>query len=351
MAADVMGERVKLLLPYEEKKIASSLDNRQKQDWGHRLINPEAFYATTKGKDINVCVIDTGVAKSHPDLSANIKKTFNPYEQEWPEDRVGHGTHTAGIVAAIDNDIGVIGIAPECNLFIAKGLDDDGFGDWNKIAACIHWAVKEGADIINMSLGDPNEPPALVHEAIQYATSKGVIIVAAAGNDPNSRPSKPTNNDLAYPARYPEVIAVAALDKKGNMAYFSHRSKLLQIIAPGVDIYSTFPPKNYAMLSGTSQAAPIIAGVVALLRAAHPSEMSNYKDALVMLNQISKEHRISNIGGISAGIPEFANASVQNMGEVVECSLDEETLNKFEHYDWEWEGDNFVSKNFGVYDE
>jgi hypothetical protein len=105
------------------------------------------------------------------------------------------------------------------------------------------------------------------------------------------------------------------------------------------------------MLSGTSQAAPMIAGVIALLKAAHPSEIKNYKDALVMLNEISKDHKVGNIGGgISVGVPEFANAAVQSIGEGVKCDLDEETLDKFEPYDWEWEGDAFVSRSFGVYD-
>jgi len=352
MAADMQGERVKLLFPYEEKKFASALDGGQKRDWGHSLINPDAFYSTTKGKGVKVCVIDTGIAKSHPDLSDNIKKTFNPYDKEWPEDRVGHGTHCAGIIGAIDNDIGVIGIAPECDLYIAKGLDNNGFGDWDKIAACIHWAVKEGADIINMSLGDSNEPPEIVHNAIKYAASKGVIIVAAAGNDPNSRPSKPTHNDLAYPARYPEVIAVAALDKKGNLAYFSHRSKFLKAIAPGVDIYSCYPPKNYAMLSGTSQAAPMVSGVLSLLKAAEKDGIKNYKDAIVKLSGISDNNKIVNISrGITAGVPGFANVLVQSLGEEVDCALDDEWMKKFENFDWDWEGGNFVSHSLGVYDE
>jgi subtilisin family serine protease len=352
MSADILSERIKLLLPYEEKRFAASLSTGQKKDWGYSLINPEAIYSKTKGKDINVCIIDTGIAKSHPDLAGNIKKTFNPYEKEWPEDRVGHGTHVAGIVGALDNSIGVIGIAPECNLFIAKGLDDNGFGDWEKIAACIQWAVKEGAHIINMSLGDPNEPPEIVHNAIKFAASKGVIVVAAAGNDPNSKPSKPTVKDLAYPARYEEVIAVAALDKKGNLAYFSHRGKLLSAIAPGVEIYSCYPPKNYALLSGTSQAAPMISGVLALLKASYPSEINNYKDAIAKLQDISKDNIVASAGrDLRIGVPKFANVSVQSIGEELNCYLDEETMENFEDFDWKWKGKKFISENLGVYDE
>ena len=352
MSVNISSERIKLLFPYEEKRLASSLSSGQRKDWGYCLINPEAIYPQTKGKDINVCLIDTGAAKSHPDLAGNIKKTFNPYDQEWPEDRVGHGTHCAGIVGAIDNTIGIIGIAPECNLFIAKGLDDSGFGDWNKIAACIQWAVNEGAHIINMSLGDPNEPPEIVHNAIQFAVSKGVIVVAAAGNDPNSNPSSPTELDLSYPAKYEEVIAVAALDKQGNMAYFSQRSKLLSAIAPGVDIYSCFPPKGYALLTGTSQAAPMISGVLALLLARNPGTINSYKDALVKLREISKDQIIVNAGrDLRVGLPKFANVSVQSIGEKVECKLNPETIEKLENFDWKWQDGKFISENLGVYDE
>jgi len=261
-------------------------------------------------------------------------------------------THCAGIIGAIDNDIGVIGIAPECNLFVAKGLDDNGFGDWEKIAACIQWAVNEGADIINMSLGDPNEPPEIVHNTIKFAVSKGVIIVAAAGNDPNSKPSKPTSNELAYPARYDEVIAVAALDKKGNIAYFSHRSKLLDFIAPGVDIYSCYPPKNYAMLSGTSQAAPMISGVLALLKAKNPEDIKTYKDAIFKLQEISKNHLIASAGiGLKVGVPEFANVSVESMGEKMIIELPDKIVKNLEDFDWQWKGGKFISENMGVYDE
>jgi len=136
------------------------------------------------------------------------------------------------------------------------------------------------------------------------------------------------------------------------MAYFSHRSKFLKAIAPGVDIYSCYPPKNYAMLSGTSQAAPMVSGVLSLLKAAEKDGIKNYKDAIVKLSGISDNNKIVNISrGITAGVPGFANVLVQSLGEEVDCALDDEWMKKFENFDWDWEGGNFVSHSLGVYDE
>lgn len=340
-----MFDRIKLLPDFEVKNLATSLNSSQKLDWGRELIDAKDFYGKTKGKGIKVCVIDTGAPRNHPDLEGAIVDTFNPYENEYPLDRCGHGSHVAGTIGARDNNIGTIGIAPECELLIAKGLDDDGFGDWAKIGTCIQWAVHSGAQIINMSLGDPNEPPEIIKTAIQWAASKGVIIVAAAGNDPNSDSSHPTINDVSFPARYEECIAVAAMDKDKKLAFFSHRGKALDAVAPGVDIYSTYKNNNYAILTGTSQAAPIISGILALLMAYKPDSIKNYKDAIKELSLISKNQEIvaEYTGNYNVGVPSFANVSIQSMNDDSITELDKDIVKDLETFDWKWEGNTFSS--------
>lgn len=341
-----MKDKIKLLPDFEVKSLASSLSSDQKSDWGRELIGAKNFYGKTKGKGIRVCVIDTGAPKNHPDLAGAIVNTFNPYENEYPLDRCGHGSNVASIIGSRDNNIGTIGIAPECDLLIAKGLDDDGFGDWVKIGACIQWAVHNNAHIINMSLGDMNEPPGMIKSAIQWATSKGVIIVAAAGNDPNSDSTHPTPNDVSFPARYDECIAVGAIDKDKKLAFFSHRGKSLDAVAPGVDIYGCYKNNNYAVLTGTSQASPIISGVIALLMAYKPESIKNYKDAIRELAIISTDQNIvaEYTGNYTAGLPHFANVSAQSLNEDLQIELDPSVVECLETFDWKWDGSVFSSK-------
>ena len=225
----------------------------QISNWGNQLIHPEAIWRITKGRNINVCIIDTGCDDTHPDLKDNVTVKFDPYGGNG-DDHNFHGTHVASICGAIDNNFGVVGVAPECSLMIAKGLDDNGRGDWAKIAQCIQWATQNGAHIINMSLGSNNKPSQILHDAIKWATSKGVIVVAAAGNDPTARPDRFSNISTAYPAKYPEVIAVAATDPQGNLAYFSQGDEDVHTAAPGIDIYGCYRNHGYAKLTGTSQA-------------------------------------------------------------------------------------------------
>lgn len=158
-------------------------------------------------------------------------------------------------MAAIDNEEGMIGVAPEAELYIAKVLNDDGSGVFNNVIAGIDWAILMGVDIISMSLGAPSEPPEGLYHAILRARSAGITIFSATGNN---------NGEICWPAQYKEVIAVSAIDKFDNRAQFSNFGLKNEIIAPGVDILSTYPNNSYARLSGTSMATPIIAGAAAL---------------------------------------------------------------------------------------
>lgn len=344
-----MDNRVKLLPDFKVKNYATMLDASQKSDWGRDLVGAKDFYGKTKGKGIKICIADSGCAHNHPDLEGAIVDYFNPYCNEYPVDGCGHGTHVAGIIGARDNSIGTIGIAPECDLYIAKALDDSGFGDWGRIAACIQWGVHKECNIINLSLGDLNEPPGIIKSAIQWAASKGVIVVCAAGNDPNSDFEHPTTNDVTFPARYDECIAVAALDKSKKLAYFSNRGKSLDAVEPGVDIYSTWKNNNYAMLTGSSQAAPIVSGIIALLMAAYPGKIKNYLDAIRELAAMSKNQDVvaEYTGNYTVGVPSFANVSAQSVS-MPQVELDPDIVKGLEAFDWEWQGNKLVSKSQGI---
>lgn len=229
-------------------------------DWGVSVVQAPQMWSLTKGEGIKVAVLDTGVDKNHPDLAPNIKMGMNfttPDASDF-QDRNGHGTHCAGVIAGVDNQIGVIGVAPKSELYIGKVLGDNGSGDFLSIIKGIDWAISQKVDIISMSLGASGDPGNAFHDAFKRARAAGIVIVAASGNE---------NTKVGYPAAYEECIAVGAIDQSLNRAGFSNFGPELDIVAPGVDIYSTYPVNRYAKLSGTSMATPTVAGVVALIQA------------------------------------------------------------------------------------
>jgi subtilisin family serine protease len=226
-------------------------------DWGLTAYHIPDHWKATRGKNIKVAVLDTGIDEAHPDLKDAIDDARDFTRSRFgPIDRHGHGTHTAGTMGARQNDIGVVGVAPDCRLLIGKVLGDDGSGSSATVAAGIDWACDAGADVISLSLGSP-EPDDTLLAAVQRAASKGKFIIAAAGNDGR-------DNSVNYPARWRDTIAVAAVDANGQVADFSSRGPEVDIAAPGENILSTWPNGGYAKLSGTSMATPFIAGVVAL---------------------------------------------------------------------------------------
>jgi len=325
-----------LLFPFIEqdtKTYAQMMQMGQVNDWGIKLLRPESMWSLTRGKGVKVCVVDTGCDLEHPDLKANIIGYFNAYSGHVEDKVSGHGTHVAGIIAAADNHIGTIGVAPEASLLISKGLTDEGQGEWTKIAQAIQWGIKEGADIVNLSLGSNNAPPQILHDVIKWAVSKGVIVVAASGNDISAKPGKRSNLKTAYPARYPEVIAVAAIDKNLNLAYFAQTDENVSVLAPGTEIYSTWKNGGYAKLTGTSQASPMIAGACALLKAYYKEQITNYKDMLYRIQTIAEtnynlDHISHNIG---IGVPDFGNIELEELQQNIE--IDPEIFSIFENAD------------------
>lgn len=225
--------------------------------WSISMISADKVPST--GKGVKVAILDTGIDSSHPDLRGAVKGGYNAVgNSRSVRDRNGHGTHVAGIIASRKNRLGIRGIAPEVDLYAVKVLDDRGSGKVSDLIEGIEWAVQNKMDVINMSVGTKENNQTL-REAVQNAARAGVIMVAAAGNN------GPSPNTVLYPAKYAEVISVGAVSKDRKIADFSARGAEVDIVAPGKDIYSTWPGGGYKTLSGTSMAAPHVTGVVAQL--------------------------------------------------------------------------------------
>lgn|GEM_PF-703986 len=269
-------------------------DPKYSEQWSlHNSQAPEAW-DRARGKGVRIAIIDSGIDTKHPDLAPNIDRkadgsvngynafhnTANypvrdPYYETdpLPRDLNGHGTHVAGIAAAPANGQGVTGVAPEATIIPVKVLDKNGLGDEAGIADGIRWAADNGADIINLSFGGP-ETGYVIRDAVSYARSKGVVIVAAAGNS--------GLGTVEYPAALNGVISVAASNRANGLAFFSSFGPGLDVTAPGAGIISTLPtydtesanegfPRNYGMMSGTSMASPFVSGLAALVLAQDPS--------------------------------------------------------------------------------
>jgi thermitase len=232
-------------------------DPRFGEQWGLIKTRFEDAWSSTLGSGVRIAIVDTGAAVGHPDLEGNIASQYDFRNDDGTaEDPNGHGTHVAGIAAAMTrNGRGVAGGCPKCKLLIAKVLGSDGVGGAADIAEGIIWSADKGAKVINVSIGGEHNADTL-KKAIAYATRKGAVVVAAAGNDRTSTPQ--------YPAAYPAVIAVAATNQDDRRASFSNYGDWVDVAAPGVGVLSTVP-SSYDSFSGTSVAAPHVSALAGLL--------------------------------------------------------------------------------------
>lgn len=226
-------------------------------NWGLQKIKATAVWNKTKGQSIKIAVLDTGIDLRHPDLKENIKGGYNATDpRKSIQDDNGHGTHVAGIIAAVDNKIGIIGAAPEADLYIVKVLDKFGEGYLSDVIDGLGWVVRrQGVRVINMSFGTRVDSISF-REAVKKVDEFGTIQVAAAGN---------TKEFIDYPAAYAEVIAVGATDKDNSIPDWSAKGGKIDLLAPGVSIYSTYLNSGYKTRSGTSMSASYVSGVVALI--------------------------------------------------------------------------------------
>lgn len=239
-------------LPKFEQKTAA----KGEQPWGVVRVNAEgAWNRGIDGRGVKVAVVDTGIDCAHPDLAANCAGGYNAIDSgKPPMDDNSHGTHVAGTIAGAKDGKGVVGVAPAARLYAVKVLDGDGGGSLTSIVKGIVWTGRNGIQVANMSLGSP-VGSVFMRLAVAYAKSKGVAIIAAAGNSGGS---------VGYPAAYEDTIAVAAADSDDKLAEFSSRGKQVDFIAPGVDVESSVPGGKYDRYSGTSMATPHMTGLAAL---------------------------------------------------------------------------------------
>lgn len=233
--------------------------------WGIFRIYAQLAWEKSTGSTIKVAILDTGIDLDHPDLQGNIKGNVNlikPHKSG--DDDKGHGTHVAGVVAALDNNIGVIGVGPDISLYAVKVLNKKGQGWLSDLIDGLNWCINNKMQVINMSFGSLKDNESF-HEAIIEAHAAGLTQVASAGNNGEYRGA------IEYPAKYPETIAVSAVDQYENFAPFSSFGPEIDLTAPGVDIKSTYKKSAYITLSGTSMSSPHVAGVVALMLTTPPA--------------------------------------------------------------------------------
>lgn len=235
--------------------------------WGVARIDADAVVQTgIKGTGIKVAILDSGIDYNHPELVDNYKGGYNfAYDNNDPFDdtmsgytKSGHGTHVAGIIGARENGTGVVGVAPDVSLYAVKVLNGGLSGDVSDIIAGIEWAIENKMQIISMSIGSALFSQAL-KDACDKAAQAGIVLVAAAGNFNEAY--------IDYPAAFDSVIAVTATRPDDTRPMYNYGPEM-ELAAPGVNIKSTIPGGGYGYLTGTSQAAPHVAGVVALLLSA-----------------------------------------------------------------------------------
>ena len=238
--------------------------------WNIRLIYAPQAWRLSKGAGVRVAVVDTGIANNHPDLQVYGGVSFVNGVTSWNDDN-GHGTHVAGIIAAKDNGTGIVGVAPHARLYAVKVLNRNGSGSLSSVLNGLIWCGRARMHIVNLSLGSTPNPDsfsmstfnrAYEHVGLLLRRRYGVLLVAAAGN----RGGRPVSD----PARCPSYLAVGAIDSGRRLAPFSSIGYQVELCAPGVNIISNFPPNGFRRLSGTSMAAPHVAGVAALVKARRP---------------------------------------------------------------------------------
>jgi thermitase len=272
LSSSIQASGLARYLEPNRKYVTQSVPNDRDwiEQWGPLKIQADWAWNTTVGNSsILVAVIDTGIDYNHPDLIAN----YVPLGYNWvnndtdPMDDNGHGTHCAGIIAAtINNSLGIAGLA-QVRIMAEKGLDWTGTGYEDDIANAIIHAVDQGANILSNSWGG-YESSHLVLDAIRYAHSQGVLVVAAAGNDASVAKH--------YPAAYDEVIGVTATGRDDSPAWFTNYGDWIELAAPGVEIYSTLRNSVYGLKSGTSMACPHVSGVAALIWSRFPNATSEW---------------------------------------------------------------------------
>jgi subtilisin len=268
-------------------------------DWGMLDLHIPAAHQSTMGEDIKIGIIDSGKSE-HYDIQENIQGASNFSTSNIVNDKCGHSTVVSGIIAATKNDEGIVGVAPKAQIYFAKALDDAGAGSTAAMTQSIKWCIEQKVDIISISAGMFFDFKPL-HAIIQEAYKQNIILIAAAGNTSNK------HYDVAFPAKYPEVIGVAAYDQRRMTAKFSSRGINVFCAMPGVDVYSTWINNEYATMSGTSFSCPYLSGICALILSKHrknPNSLTPCNTPKQMMEHLEKysikldEHNATGFGTI-----------------------------------------------------
>ncbi len=269
------------LLPYiREDVYGLNPNDGQFYGWEINKFDIPSLWRKTKGEGVKVAVIDTGCDLTHHDLKNNMLEGKNFVEiGKPPMDRNGHGSHVAGTIAASDNNLGMVGVAPKAKIIPIKALGDKGGGNLNDVCKGIDWACENGADIITMSLGSPAGHAQLA-ASLKNAAAKNVLLFCAAGNAGEHTP-------IMYPAKYPESIAIGAIDINMNRTNFTCAGEELEFLSPGKDIFSCVPG-GYAKMSGTSMSNPFASGYAALVLSYYKKKFSK-KECVELFKQSVKD--------------------------------------------------------------
>jgi subtilisin len=243
--------------------------------WGVDRIDADlAWPGGNTGRGVKVAILDTGIDYDHPDLAVAGGVNFvgvkdgSTAAADW-NDNHGHGTHCAGIVAALNNTAGTVGVAPEALVYGVKVLADNGSGYTSDIIQGLDWCAANGIKVVSLSLGGGGTTS--LKNACDRAYARGVLVVAAAGNSAGA---------VSYPAAYSSVVAVSATDSRNLLASFSNYGSKIELAAPGVGVYSTYKNGGYATMSGTSMACPHVAGAAALAWASGLSSIAAVRERL-----------------------------------------------------------------------
>lgn len=267
--------------------------------WEITKLDIDKQWIRSQGEGVTIAVIDTGCDLNHPDIKNNLidgKNFVDPNKS--PQDDNGHGSHVCGTIAAENNGVGMVGVAPRAKIMPIKALGAKGDGSLKNIIDAIVWAADNGADFITMSLGSPSHSQHLL-TVIDYANQKGCIVFAAAGNSGE-------NSDIMYPAKYENVISTGAIDENFNRTKFSCSGDDLDFLAPGHNIFSLAPNGGYAIMSGTSMSNPYVTGCAALLLS-YNRRIKKYQ-----LNNI--HHYLRVLSTMAVDIPDVAYRSRKYQG-------------------------------------
>lgn len=253
------------LLPFTVKEVQAK---SSEIPYGVKMMKaPEIWEHGERGKGVVVCILDTGIDREHPDLKDRIidgRNFTNEGNRNDYSDGNGHGTHVAGTIAGSGE---ILGVAPEAKLLICKVLGSNGSGSYKGITDAIKWATRwrgpdgERVRVMNMSLGGPYNDRQQ-HRAILEACSEGILVVVASGNEGDANEE---TLEFGYPALINECVTIGACDEEKQLASFSNNSRQVDFISAGVDVLSTYPTGQYAVLSGTSMATPHVTGAIALI--------------------------------------------------------------------------------------